>query len=137
MRVMLRLLDGLAAILEDHHSDIARGKIVIQALPEARNRMYLINRQLHKRAVMIAVINQHVSFSHPRLQRWEVIGMQPHLRIRAYFTPGNIFAEWAGFGTLAAIHAIGRVHYKLPQDRIPDRLFLFHNFPYMQSMLRL
>jgi hypothetical protein len=47
--------------------------------------------------------------------------------IRAYLAPRNIFAKWAGVASLAAIHAIGRIHHKLSQDRIPGRLF--HKFP--------
>src|SRR5712692_3345898 len=133
MWVMLRLPDRLPAILEDHYGGIARSQVTIQALPEPCNLMHLVDGQLHKRAVMIAIINHHVGFSCWRLQRRKVIRMHPHLRIRAYFALGDIFAKWAGDASLAAIHAMRRIYHKLPQNRIPCRLF--HTFLNMHTML--
>src|ERR1019366_1422949 len=67
MRMMLCLTDGLAAILKNHHSGVARGEITIEVAPQARDGIDFVDRELRKSALVFTTINNHVRFANGRL----------------------------------------------------------------------
>src|SRR5437762_5349458 len=118
MWMPLRLPNRFSAIFEDHHRSITRRQITIQLTPQARHRIHFVYRQLREGAVVLTVVDHHISLTNRWLQRWEVVGVQPDLLIWPNTSLCNVSTKWAGGSSFAAIHAVRCIDKILSKDRI-------------------
>src|SRR5262249_29953709 len=137
MGVALGLSDSLTAGLPGHDTCVLRGEVAIDLLPEADHAQDVRDVKVSEGAIVVGAIDENKGHAGRWTDGGEVVGADPGLRARGNAARGEVSAEGAGIGQLAALHTRGGLPQVFTPKGVPKQPRLALQYRMLRSVIQL